>query len=197
MSEYLAKALLETGMLETGVFRDNGSIVPFRLRLDMLPSCPDVLMRVADEALTKLNPVSIDRLLCAPEALAFGTAVSLRNGIPLVYSRGRGESPIFDLVGAYDVGHPAGLLINVLKDAVAVEDLARKAKSVGLNVVLVLSIVDTEIAPLTDIPHQALLTLSGIARTLQQVKLLTEYQALAIHEWQSQVSSEVATKKPD
>jgi hypothetical protein len=87
-------------------------------------------------------------------------------------------------VGAYDVGHPACLLLNVLDDAAFVQALMRAAKSVGLTIRHVIAIIDTETVTLENASSGSLLTLTEITESLQAVDLMLEGMAAAVMDWQ-------------
>lgn len=131
----LAKLLFQRGLLQFGVFEQGGALVPMKLALEMLPSYPDVMQQLAETMANALPPV--DRLLCVPESLPLATAVSLRTGIPLVYSQGSGREAVFDLVGAYDIGHTTALLMLLIQPHDA---LIEKVERVGLNVETVVGV---------------------------------------------------------
>src|SRR5690349_104106 len=113
----LVTLLMDAGLLQFGSFIEQGKETPFRANFEMMPSYPDVLSQVAnelarliprgaeDDAVTPEN--TIDHLLCTWDSLPLGVALSLRTNVPLVYSRGSSAEPVHDLVGAYDIGHPA------------------------------------------------------------------------------------------
>ncbi|MCZ2095261.1 MAG: hypothetical protein LC121_03125, partial [Anaerolineae bacterium] len=129
----LAQGLIDAGLIQFGWFWRGGETVPVALHLDMLASYPDLLQLVALEAQNKVAGLHANRLLCAANALPFGIAFSLRSGVPLVYSRSSADAPVFDLVGAYDIGHPALLLTNSVGDGDAHAALVSAARRVGLE----------------------------------------------------------------
>ena len=131
----LAVQLFQRGLLQFGVFEQQGSLVPMKLALEMLPSYPDVLQQLAETMANALPPV--DRLLCTPDSLPVATAVSLGTGIPLVYSQGSGREAVFDLTGAYDIGHATALLMLVIQPF---EALVEKVERVGLSVETVIGV---------------------------------------------------------
>ena len=59
----------------------------------------------------------------------------------MVYSRGRGEQPVFDLVGAYDVGHPACLLVNTINDDLPT--FIAGCRQVGLDICTIVALMAT------------------------------------------------------
>jgi hypothetical protein len=140
VSSSLAEDLLRAGLVQFGLF---GEDEPVRVRLDLLPSYPDLLRQCAVAAAAILTDIACDRLVCLPQAIAFGVAVSLETGIPLVYSSGSGAPPALDLVGAYDVSHPA-VLIALVHDhnESHLEALAKAAGQVGLEVTQWLSLIN-------------------------------------------------------
>ena len=132
-----ADLLIGAGLLQFGWFTPDDA--PYRLNLDMLPSYPEVLTAAAEQAMP--FTVSISRLLATPDAIPFGVALSLRTGIPLVYSRGSEDAPVNDLVGAYDIGHVTLLVTNCIFSWEAVMNFSRRAHAVGLEVKAVVALV--------------------------------------------------------
>ena len=123
----LAALLLETGLLQFGRFITDDGPRPYQLQLDLLPSYPDVLAHITELAAPWVGDVN--HLLSSAEALPFGVSLSLRTHIPLVYARGTDALTVYELAGAYDIGHPALLLGNTL--APSLITLAEKARVVG------------------------------------------------------------------
>jgi len=107
----MIRELLEHGILQSGLFQNGNGTSPYRLRLEMLPAYPQFLGEISRQVVRHMSEVQVDRIVADADATPIGVLVSVATGIPLVYSRGRGEPPVHDLVGAYDVGHPAILLV--------------------------------------------------------------------------------------
>ena len=151
----LLTLLLETGLLQFGWFDEER--VPFQLNLDLLPSYPDVLAQLVEYAAPLVGQV--DHLISVPSALPFGVSLSLKTGVPLVYSRGIDNStPAYDLVGAYDIGHPALLIANDQSHSDKLASLMNNARQVGLEIERLLIIVDDgkpghEKTPITSLVH--------------------------------------------
>ena len=108
----IGQRLIQSGLIQFGAFPRQGSIVPFDLSLALIGSYPDLLRDLANNAAERLAGITVTRLLATSEAIPLGVALSLRLNVPLVYSKGTGTSPVDDLVGAYDIGHPALLITN-------------------------------------------------------------------------------------
>lgn len=154
----LLDLLLDAGLIQFGWFEPGGA--PFKLSLEMLPAYPDVLKAVAAEARPFLAQAPCDRLVCLPDSLPLGIALSLETGIPLVYSRGSGEAAVYDLVGAYDIGHPALLLVNTLDAAQDLSQFVGGAHRVGLNILQAVAVVNLgRLPPPADFAVRALLHL--------------------------------------
>ncbi len=180
----LARGLLDAGLIQFGWFRHDGASVPVALHLDMLASYPDLLQQAALEAQDKVAGLPANRLLCTADALPFGVAVSLRCGVPLVYSRGTTDSPVFDLIGAYDIGHPALLLTNSVGDGDAHTPLVSAARRVGLETHTVLSILEVRPAPQPDgITVLPLLRLADIVREMGDDGRLAAGHVRAVLDW--------------
>lgn len=184
MTDELTRLLLETGLMQFGRFNSASEPIPFRFSLEVLPAYPDVLRILVARANTLLTSVYANRLLCTADALPFGVGLSLETDIPLVYSRGSKDAPVYDLVGAYDIGHPALLLTNVLGDFEPVAQLMAGAQRVGLEIHMMLAIVDLGIAT---IPHDkrllALLRLPDVIEALSQSGQLPQAHARTVQQW--------------
>ncbi|HVU09988.1 MAG TPA: hypothetical protein VHD90_01870 [Phototrophicaceae bacterium] len=176
----LAQKLIDAGLIQFGWFGE----VPFTLHLDMLASYPDVLTQVVDEAQTVFGTAQATRLLCTADAIPFGVAHSLRSGIPLVYSRGSTDAPVFDLVGAYDIDHPTLLLTNSLGDKATLTPLIAGARRVGLEVHTLIPILEArdqlQADRLTVLP---LLRLADVVRDLTDQQQLRANHAQAVLDW--------------
>lgn len=177
----LTLLLLETGLLQFGRFAQGADWRPYRLNLEMLPSYPDVLEQIIEWASSKTGKV--DHLVCLPSALPFGVGLSLRTSVPLVYSRGTQDAPVFDLVGAYDIGHPAALLANDLTQLEDVERLWTEARCVGLDIRRVLVIVDEGQPVPEKYGLEALLLLPDMVRQLIATRRLPAGHGQSTLDW--------------
>ncbi len=175
----LATLLLETGLLQFGRFTENDHVRPYQLQLGLLPSYPDVLGHITELAIPLVGEVN--HLLSTAEALPLGVSLSLRTQIPLVYARGTDASTVYELAGAYDIGHPALLLGNTL--APPLVSLAQKAKVVGLRTQTILVIVDEGLFKPADIPTQTLLDLPAVLDDLVADGRLPGRQADVVRTW--------------
>jgi orotate phosphoribosyltransferase len=177
----LIEHLLANGLLQFGRFQHNGVFEPFLSRLDMLGSYPDVLRALTDAAQHALAAFPRpERLLCTADALPLGIALALVLDTPLVYSRGRGEVPVDDLVGAYDIGHPTILIADTT--GASVFDLAERAARVGLDVRAICTII--EIAPTpTTIPLIALIRLITLIDDPSAAVYLPTGQRTLVRAW--------------
>lgn len=172
----LTAALMQCGLLQFGTFGEDSA--PFHLNLHMLPAYPDSLRQIAAQAAPLVQPY--DRLVSMADAVPFGVALALQTGIPLVYSRGSQDAAVHDLVGAYDIGHPAVLLANTPDaDGAALIEGARR---VGLNIHHMLVIVDT--GQMVDgVDMQALLSLRSMADRLAKDGTLPDGHARLVAQW--------------
>lgn len=133
--------LLEAGLIQFGRFEGGA---PLKFALELLPSYPHILQSLAGEIATVMSEVkTIERIVCTSDASAPGIAVSLHTGIPLVYSRCQGQSPVHDLVGAYDVGHPTALITSVIgkHHNQDLERFRQRATNLGLNTITTVGII--------------------------------------------------------
>lgn len=130
----LLEAILSAGLFQLGAFQRVDKHVPFRLRLDLLPSYPAVLAQSA-KALAALIELQPSRLLCTSDAVALATLVSQLLDVPLVVHSGKLGQPAHNLVGAYDVGHAAVLIsLDTDHSLALIRQLVIEAAGVGLHV---------------------------------------------------------------
>jgi hypothetical protein len=131
-----------------------------------------------------LSPVRADHILCTLDVVPFGVGLSLETNIPLVYSRGLQGSPVHALVGAYDIGHPAVLITNVLGSFKLLSQIIADARRVGLEAQIILAIVDLGIASIPpDTRVVSLARLSDLVTELAQSDQLPPDQGRAVLRW--------------
>jgi hypothetical protein len=173
----IAENLVQTGMLQFGYFVDGEEISPYLLRLEMLPAYPAVMQHILYLAVQALPAGHYDRLVAHCDAIPLGTALALQTGIPLVYSRGNGEGAAFDLVGAYDVGHPALLVVNSIQSEMS--RLVAQCRGVGLEISAILELVSLG-KMLEGIPTYSVTSLKALIHELRLNKAVPEKQAEAV-----------------
>jgi hypothetical protein len=147
----------------------------------MLPSYPDILAQVIENAAPVVG--AVDHLVSASSAMPLGVGLSLKTGLPLVYSRGINDAPAFDLVGAYDIGHPALLLANDLSDEVGLLKLLTSARLVGLEIERLLVIADDGTPGPYSIPVISLLHLPTAVEKLVEGGQLPVGHGEAVESW--------------
>ncbi|MCU0496964.1 MAG: hypothetical protein MUF87_06385 [Anaerolineae bacterium] len=135
----LQAQLIKDGLLQFGHFVDGDQSTPLRVVLEMLPSYPETLQLAAEVIATRLASYAIDRLLVPNDSVALGTAVSLKTGLPLVYSQGKGKNPRDDLIGAYDIGHPTAVILHTWEKTR--QNFTLGEQQVGLEVKVILPLV--------------------------------------------------------
>jgi len=178
--------LTDTGILQFGRFAEGDDFAPFRLNFAFLPSYPDLLQLLADRAEKLLAGLHVDRLVCTGDSLPFGLAVGLRTNLPVIYSHSRGTT--YDLVGAYDIGHPAVLLVNTV-EADYTSQLLRAAQRVGLEIHTVIAIADVRNPQIQEIPIHNIISLEETITQLQQRGRLPKGQAEQVIDWIGQTMS--------
>jgi hypothetical protein len=156
-TQALTAALYHAGLLQFGRFVVHDATQPFQHHLSMLASYPDLLRMTAAALAPRVQ--GVDRLLCAEECVPLATALSLESGVPLVIGRGRGHDGARDFAGAFDIGHPAALVVHAL-DEVQVH-LVQHARLFGLDIQRIVGVLDYG-APSPDWPSSAALDL-GLA----------------------------------
>lgn len=171
------------GLIQFGRFED----VPFKIQFELLPSYPDVLSHVVDRLMKMVDTTRYERLLAPADSLPLGTLIAHLANIPLVYSKGTGRDGVYDLLGAYDVGHPALFVANVWANGdKTYPALMQKASRVGLELDKALVIMTYgENHPL-DTPIQSLFRFEDVVMTLHDVHKLPMGQVDAVLEWITQ-----------
>lgn len=154
----------------------------------MLPSYPPVLQVLADGIVTLIaaTTTSIERVVCTSDAFALGVAVSLKIDVPLVYSRGQGQIGVYDLAGAYDVGHPSVLITSVVDHhgKQELESLKCKASAVGLNITQTIGIIGT--STMTEPDIGVLVNITELVLSLRHSGALSESVCNYLLDWLSQ-----------
>ncbi len=165
------------GLIQFGRFED----VPFKIQLELLPSYPDIWSGLLDRFIPRAHLTRYERLLAPSDSVPFGTMLSYMVNIPLVYSKGTHRDGVHDLLGAYDVGHPALLVANTWQPSH--EALIHKAQKVGLE-------IDTAWVLMTygkpQAPHlniQSLFHLEDVLKHLHETKKLPTGQVDAVLAW--------------
>ncbi len=182
-------ALYEAGLLQFGLFARADGARPFQHQLSMLASYPQLLRELARLIAPRLH--NVDRLLCPEEFVALAVAVALEADIPLVIGRGDGSNGPRDLVGAFDIGHPAALIVLTL-DSIS-KPLLDHAHRFGLEVAYACALL--EIAPAElPIPATAVLNLTEVTAQLVADKQLPAGQGRAVESW---LAEGATRRRPD
>lgn len=179
----ISARFMRAGLLQFGAFTRQGKINPFDLSLHLIGSYPDLLRDAADDAARQLQDTSMSRVLATADAVPFGVALALRLNIPLVYSRGMGASPVDDLVGAYDIGHPALLVTNSTGFDASVESLIKGARRVGLEIHTLVTLLECRPITLDGVEIIALVKLSELVDQLAAAGDLATGQAALVQAW--------------
>ena len=176
----LVDEFVATGLLQFGLFGEDQK--PFQTHLDLLPSYPQLFKQVVAAALPLVT--GVDRLVCRADSLPFGVAMGLETHIPLVYSRGIQQAAVHDLVGAYDIGHPALLIVQELRDPEALSEFIQQAHGVGLVINRVLAVLTTGHAQISQsLEVQSLVSLPDILDHLVTVGQLPDGHSQHILNW--------------
>ncbi len=174
----IAKQLLETGLLQFGLFQEDETQLPYRLRLEMLSAYPELLQNVVYRGVQSLMGIqSFNRLIAHPDAIPIVSAISLHTSVSLVYSRGRGELPVYDLVGAYDVGHPACLVVNSITPDI--HTFLINAQKVGLEIHTILEIVSLG-QKIANIDNRSVFTIQELIHELRLSNAIPDNMAQTV-----------------
>lgn len=177
----LLNQLMAAGLIQFGHFVENGQITPIRLSLQYLPSYPHLCRALAEELMPLITQA--DTLLATPEVVSLASLISGSLNMPLIYSRGRGETAVRDLCGAYDVGHPTALITSVFDDSAALMKLVRQAASVGLEVQHIYCLIDLDNLLEIKTPRIALWRMHDVLQVLEDQRAIPAGQASIAREW--------------
>lgn len=169
----IAQQLLDNGILQLGVFATNGKQHPYRLRLEMIPAYPHLFSAIVDAVIQNLPEKPFERLIATADGVAIAGAIAQKEGISLVYSRGGNLQPVHDLVGAYDVGHPACLLLNII--TANVPKFIADCQQVGLNINNIVALITSQ-QSIADIPVLSVLSLENIIAELHEAGQVPTHQ---------------------
>lgn len=177
-AQALAFQLVETGLIQYGLFAQAGAVKPFQHQLGMLASYPELLRAAAHQLAAQVY--GADRLLCTRDSLPLAVAVALETNIPLVISGEDGSTGPRDLVGAFDIGHPAALIALTLDDVPI--PLLGHAHRFGLEVCRICALLEAEPRALP-IAASALIRLPELTSRLVAGKRLPAGQGRAVLDW--------------
>ncbi len=168
LSEALIRGLYGAGLFQLGTFSMDRRESHIRLRLEMLPSYPDLLQMAASYIQQRLHP-DINRLVCTSEAVALGTAVSLAVNLPLVWHTGNFGTPSRQFIGAYDIQHPAALIMLTSRQYTSdmLNRIQRESDSVGLQIRQSICLMDD--SPINEQENSI-----GLIRLADAVRLIME-----------------------
>lgn len=182
MNTELVQLFMEAGLLQFGRFQDSSGTRPFLTNLDYLPAYPDILKQVVAETRLHLDGLAVQRLVATPEAVPFGVALALETGISLVYSRGQGKEAVYDLAGAYNIGHASVLLVNTTETLLFLGGFIAGARRVGLDIHTAVAIFDPG-TTVPDITARAIINLPDALEILAAQGELPIQQALTVRAW--------------
>lgn len=170
----------EAGLLQFGAFaHQNGAHSPYMLNFDLLTSYPAVLRHAAEAVAMLIEKSTVNRLVCTQDSVALATLVSQELDIPLIVHRGLSGSPAQNLLGAYDIGHPASLVtLTTSIQSTRIRALRHDASSVGVNLNEWVTIVST--GPVTSFRHRSVFTVQDAAEILAAQGALTIEMAAMI-----------------
>lgn len=175
--------MIQSGILEFGQFKVEGNTIPFRFSAGYLPAYPNLLQKLAEAAAKQITPLQLDRLVTPIEALPFSLACSLHTGISLAYAATGGAFPVQNLVGAYDSGHKAALLLNEFDSRHSLSQFITHAHRVGLEITAVVAILSINEGNAAGIPVIPLFRLDELLRSLTDEGQVSVEQAGVVRLW--------------
>jgi hypothetical protein len=184
MKVAIADWLWDTGILQFGYFVSGDKVAPVRFCSEYLPAYPQLLATVTELALAQLDVSEVDHLIVMADSIPLGVACSLQTDLSLVYSRGRGEAPVYDLVGSYNSGHMSALLVNWIEDQSNVEKFILNARSVGLETESILTLFEVRpVDQLAGISVRSVFRLVDFVQELLTAGRLSDGQAQSVLKW--------------
>lgn len=175
----IADDLFQNGILQLGMFATPHGMRSYRLRLELLPAYPQLIAPIVDRIRRTLQGrlPRYERLVADADSSVIGGIIAHQLDVPLVYSRGRGDAPAIDLAGAYDVGHPAVLIVNAITPNT--EAFIAGCVRVGLDIHTVVPIIGT-VHTIDHINSHPVFHLYDIVSHLQQAGEISEDQRQTI-----------------
>ncbi len=181
MKTLLIERYLDAGLIQFGMFEVGEVVRPFAIKLDMLPSYPELLLRSAMALVRAAGEDPFSHLLTPARSIALGTAVGLEMTTPLVYQPRHDKT---ELVGAFDIGHPAAMIIDVFDRKFPPMTLINYARHVGLDIQYAYALVDLENGALPPgIQVFSVLTLRRIVDWAAGDRRIPPGQANAVRDW--------------
>lgn len=181
----LLRAFHENGLIQFGRFTTpEKGIEPLLLSFEFLPSYPQLLIKTAQRLTSVCGETfgAFDFLFCTAEGIPLGMAMSLQTDKPLLYSTHR-VAHARDFVGAYDVGHPAVLIVPVFDDEEKITRLARDVQRVGLETVGIVSLLKLHVPQRLNVA--SLYDIDTILTAFRAKDWLPETQEIQVREWLS------------
>lgn len=175
--------MVQTGILQFGQFKSNDGIIPFRFCAEYLPAYPQLLQALTERIAEQIAEFKIDRLVSVEDSLVFGVACAIRTEISLAYAKDGGAFPVQNLVGAYDSGHRAALLLNEFDCTVALTTFIADAHKVGLEITDIVAILAVGEVKTAGIPLYPLFRLEDVLIQLSQSGQLSTQQAQVVLSW--------------
>lgn len=176
----LIEQFWRAGLIQFGRFED----VPFKIQFELLPSYPDIWSNLLDRLMKLADITQYERLLAPADSLPLGTVLSYSTNIPLVYSKGTVREGVYDLLGAYDVGHPALFVANVWAGGdKTYPALIQKAGRVGLELDKALVIMTYGENHSSNMPIHTLFRFEDVVMMLYFAHKLPMGQVDAVLEW--------------
>lgn len=175
--------MVQTGILQFGQFKSNNGIIPFRFCAEYLPAYPQLLQTLTERVAKRIADFKIDRLVSQEDSLAFGVACAIQTEISLAYAKDGGAFPVQNIIGAYDSGHRAALLLNEFDSTVDLTTFIADARKVGLEITVIVAILAVGELKSAEIPLYPLFRLEDILIQLSQSAQISTQQAQVVLTW--------------
>jgi hypothetical protein len=179
----LITSLLSKGILQMGHFIETGGIKPYKWHFEMLPAYPSLMNMFYRHLLPYCDPLKNQadaRLVTTSKTTSLGVLIANELQLPLVYSAGCGENPVYDFIGAYDVGHIAYFIVEEVNENT--DDLLMQANRVGLEIEKILTLVGYNDHYSQNVKIETVLQWQDILNYLREFKLATKKQIDIIYE---------------
>lgn len=186
----LFQEYVRAGIVQFGRFQQaDGTFWPIKTNFLLLPSYPQMIQATAQALAPLLLQTACDRLLTTRATIPLGAVLSVEANVPLTYPYGEVQkiTNAYVIEGAYDVGHPTTLLMDVLADAADTLAIMTPARQVGLHITDVLCVFCLGQRGVQALEGVRVHSLFDFGEAVQSLDTVSPYLKQAVLGWLAQI----------